>query len=195
MKRKFRFVVSYFANRMPEHFGQDLDEMKRGGCNEILLTYSENDMEFYAGMMKQFVSMAREKGFETYAGPWSLGGVFGGAYSKYVALHVDEREVLNNGDRPPAACLNNPHFRLFFRDWIHSAIDCGFDSIFFDEPHFFMPGWGNLYKAEQQDIWGCRCPFCRKLYQKVNGSEMPLNSPTGAKVQADEHPGLFDLGL
>lgn len=172
---KYKFGVSYFSSRMKEHFIKDLDEMVACGCNEILLTYNELDQEYYQEAMKEFVDLAHERSMFVYFGPWAVGSVFGGeAFSRYVGYYYEERQVLSNGDRPAMACLNNPHFRKFFTEWMKSAVYCGVDSIFFDEPHFFMPGWGNLYHRDQQDIWGCRCKHCQKLYTMVTGEPMPV---------------------
>lgn len=171
---KYRFGVSYFSNRMPEHFAKDLEEMRKKGCNQIMLTFSENDQEYYQETIKEFVSLAHSYEMEVALGPWGLGKVFGGeAYSNYVALYYDERQELNNGDRPPCACLNNPHFRKFFVKWLESAIECGTDAVFYDEPHFFLPGWGNQYSSDDTSVWGCCCQHCRKIFEKKYGDSMP----------------------
>jgi len=129
----YQFGVSYFSNRMPEHFVKDLEEMRKKGCNQLLLTFSENDREFYKETIREFVALAHEYEMKVALGPWGVGGVFGGeAYSNYAAQYYEHRQLLNNDDRPPSACLNNPHFRDFFSEWFKDAIDCGTDAIFYE---------------------------------------------------------------
>lgn len=171
---KYYLGVSYFSNRMPEHFIRDLEIMKKNGMNQVLLTFSENDQEFYHENIREFVDQAHDLQMRVYIGPWSVGGVFGGeADSKYIAWYVEGRQVLNNRDRAPSACMNNPHFRRFFTSWIESAIQTGADVLFLDEPHFFIPGWNNPYHRSDTHLWGCRCQCCQEKFQQENHVSMP----------------------
>ena len=48
--------------------------------------------------------------------PWGLGRTFGGeAESRFVTMNPDACQVLDDGRRVAAACLNNPRYRSFLR--------------------------------------------------------------------------------
>ncbi len=184
--------VSYFSCKMPEHFEKDIIEMKDNGMNEILLTFSENDMQFYSGTYKTFVEICHKYKFRVYFGSWGVGGIFGGeAYSKYASVYYENRQILSNGERPPFACMNNPHFRRFFIEWIKTAIECGADYLFFDEPHFFIPSWSVHFRASNEDAWGCRCKYCQKKYFELYGEPMPKIETD--KVRKMKKDSIFDF--
>jgi len=165
--------VSYFGVRNPEHVERDLDRIVEAGCNMVLHTFSENDFCYYQGTMRDIVRLAKEKELEVYIDPWGVGGVFGGEAFTQFALEKDEiRQVLSSGDFAPAACPNNKTFRNFMRDWIDAAIDTGADTIFWDEPHFYLPEW-SIWKKHVG--WTCRCENCQELFHKKFGYSMPKN--------------------
>ena len=72
--------------------------------------------------------------------PWGLGRTFGGeAESRFVTMNPDACQVLDDGRRVAAACLNNPRYRAFCAEWADAALDAGADLVFWDEPHWVVP--------------------------------------------------------
>jgi N-acetylmuramic acid 6-phosphate etherase len=99
-------------------------------------------------------------------GPWSLGNTFGGeAESRWVVLHPEACQVLDDGRRVGAACLNQPAYREFCRGWADAAIEAGTDYVFWDEPHWAVPE----HLGAEPGRWACHCDACRERF----GSELP----------------------
>jgi len=181
--------VSYFGVRNPEHVERDLDRIVEAGCNMVLHTFSENDFCYYEETMHDIVRLSKERQLEVYIDPWGVGGVFGGEVFTQFALEKDEtRQVLSGGDFAPAACPNNKTFRDFMRDWIDAAIDTDADTIFWDEPHFYLPEWSRWRKHKG---WTCRCENCQELFHKKFGYSMPKKFNRDVKSFKDE--SLFDF--
>lgn len=161
--------VSYFGNYFLSHFKEDLKEMRRGGCNTITLTFSEQDLQYYPGTMKDMVKASHDAGLEVYIDPWAVGRVFGGeSYSEFIVHHPETRQVSSTGELLPIACLNHPVFQDFLKRWCEACFDFNVDIFFWDEPHF------HIFKEEhQKGLWACRCVICRKLFEKRFGKPMP----------------------
>ena len=47
-----RLGVSYFGNRMPWSVKDDMKKIRDNGCNFVVHTFSETDLEYYAGTME-----------------------------------------------------------------------------------------------------------------------------------------------
>lgn len=163
--------VSYFGNRIPKHVREDLQDMVDHGVNFVVHTFAEEDLQFYRRTMGEIVKITHEVGLEVYLDPWGVGGIFGGeSYSNFVATNLDARQVLADGSLAPAACLNNPGFRQFMREWVSAGAEVGADVLFWDEPHFYV-AWESSDQDQRQ--WACRCQSCQDLYQKRYSSPMP----------------------
>jgi hypothetical protein len=157
--------ISYFGNRHSEHFRRDAEEMVSHSIDYVVHTFSETDLAFYCEAMREIVQISHEKGLEVWIDPWAVGGVFGGeAFSKLVATHLNHRQISAGGESLPIACLNNPDFRRFMRNWTDAAIQIGADVLFWDEPHF------HIFPPAEKSNWACRCIHCNigfeALYQK-----------------------------
>jgi len=162
--------VSYFGVRNPDHVDVDLRRMVEAGCSVVLHTFSEEDLRFYPGTMKEIVTLSKRYGLEVYLDPWGVGGVFGGEAFTQFALENDEaRQVLSNGRKAPAACPNHPKFHEFMKSWVRTAVDLGADTVFLDEPHFWSPSFLGL----PHEAWACRCEHCQDAFQRVFGKPMP----------------------
>ncbi|MFH1857590.1 MAG: hypothetical protein ABH845_01615 [Candidatus Omnitrophota bacterium] len=161
--------VSYFGNYFLEHFKRDLREMVRGGCNFIVLTFSEQDLQYYPGTMKDFVKASHDSGLEVHLDPWGVGRIFGGeSYSEWIAHHPETRQLSVDGTFLPAACLNHPAFQAFLKRWCDAAFEMSIDYFFWDEPHFYI-----FRDKAEKDLWSCRCAACRKLFEARFGKPMP----------------------
>ena len=161
----WRFGASYFGVRDPDHVYRDMLEMANEGLTFVVHTFSENDMRFYSGTMKEIVDISRKAGLEVYLDPWGVCGIFGGeAFSAFVCENPDTWQILKSGKRVPAACPNNPKTLEFLEDWVRTAVELSPTGIFFDEPHF--------YKTSEKD-WACACDFCQKKFLEEFGYPLP----------------------
>ena len=90
--------------------------------------------------MERIVDASHARGLEVQMSPWGLGRTFGGeAESRFVTMNPDACQVLDDGRRVAAACLNNPRYRGFCAEWADAALDAGADLVFWDEPHWVVP--------------------------------------------------------
>ena len=161
--------ISYFGNRFLRHFQKDLREIRRAHCNFIVLTFSETDLQYYEGTMRDFVKASHDKGLEVYLDPWGVGRAFGGeSYSEFLLHHPEARQVSSVGGSLPIACLNHPLFHQFMRRWCEAAFRMKIDTFFWDEPHFHL--FRNPSRSRQ---WSCRCTVCQALFRKWEGHRMP----------------------
>ena len=93
--------------------------------------------------------------------PWGLGRTFGGeAESRWVTMHPDACQVLDDGRRVATGCLNQPSYRAFCKEWADAALEAGTDYVFWDEPHWTVPEHVGIDDPER---WACCCDVCREL--------------------------------
>jgi hypothetical protein len=169
MKNFDEIGVSYFLNRHRGHFLEDLKTLKKAGFNSVLHTFSEADLLYGPGNVRDMVAISREKGFTAWISPWGVGKAFGGeALSDFLLENTSAWQVMSDGKKYPAACINNPMFRKFMLQWTDAAVSYGADAIMWDEPRFITEQKG------KKKIWGCRCPYCRESYEIMNLKSMPL---------------------
>lgn len=173
--------VSYFGSRIQRHVKEDMLDIKRHNCNFVIHTFSEMDLEFYHGTMKEIVALSHKAGLEVWVDPWAVGGVFGGeSYSKFVAENLNAREISAKGENLPVACLNNEKFKDFMFDWIDAALALGPDVFFWDEPHFYLYPLNQMEK--DKTLWACRCSVCRRLFKKRFNYTMPVKLNDDVKL-------------
>src|SRR2546429_2392959 len=126
---------SYFGVRIARHVRRDMADLAARGYSGVLHTFSENDFAYYRDTMGEIVEASHAVGLAVQASPWGLGRTFGGeAESRFVLLHPEACQVLDDGRRVGAACLNSPGYPAFCREWAERAPDCGGDSAFWGEP-------------------------------------------------------------
>jgi N-acetylmuramic acid 6-phosphate etherase len=161
-----RAGCSYFGVRILRHVRRDLEDMAARGYTAVLHTFSENDLAYYRGTMGEIVAASHDVGLEVQMCPWGVGRTFGGeAESRWVTLHPEGCQVLDDGRRVPTGCLNNPTYRAFCREWADAALDAGADYVFWDEPHWTVPE----HVGADAGRWACRCDVCRTRF----GGELP----------------------
>ena len=157
-----RAGCSYFGVRILRHVVRDLEDIATRGYTGVLHTFSENDLAYYRGTMKDIVTASHDLGLEVQVGPWGVGRTFGGeAESRFVTMHPDACQVLDDGRRVATGCLNNPVYRAYCREWADAALELGADKVFWDEPHWTVPAHVGVDDSER---WACTCDICREKF-------------------------------
>ena len=137
------------------------------GFSGVLHTFSENDLSYYRDTMTELVSASHAEGLFVQASPWGLGRTFGGeAESRWVSVNPEECQVLDNGRRVAAACLNSAAYRDFCMEWADWTLECGVDAVFWDEPAWVAPADVGV---DDPARWTCRCDHCRERF----GAQIP----------------------
>jgi N-acetylmuramic acid 6-phosphate etherase len=158
---------SYFGVRILRHVARDLEDLARRGFTGVLHTFSENDVAYYRETMGRIVEVSHELGLEVQMNPWGLGRTFGGeAESRFVTMRPEACQVLDDGRRVAAGCLNNPIYRSYCKEWADAALEAGADLVFWDEPHWVVPEHVGVNDASR---WSCHCEVCRERF----GRELP----------------------
>jgi N-acetylmuramic acid 6-phosphate etherase len=157
-----RAGASYFGVRIPRHVRRDMADLAARGYTGVLHTFSENDFAYYRETMAEIVAASHAEGLFVQASPWGLGRTFGGeAESRWVAFHPEECQVLDDGRRAAAACLNSTAYRRFCKEWADWVLECGVDSVFWDEPAWVVPEHVGI---DDPARWTCRCDHCAERF-------------------------------
>jgi N-acetylmuramic acid 6-phosphate etherase len=157
-----RAGCSYFGVRIPRHVRRDMADLAARGYTGVLHTFSENDFAYYRETMAEIVAASHAEGLYVQASPWGLGRTFGGeAESRWVAFHPEESQVLDDGRRVAAACLNSPAYRDFCKEWADWVLECGVNSVFWDEPAWVVP---EHVGVDDPARWTCRCEHCAERF-------------------------------
>jgi N-acetylmuramic acid 6-phosphate etherase len=156
-----RAGVSYFGVRIVRHVRRDLEDIAARGFTSVLHTFSENDLAYYRGTMRDIVAASHDVGLEVQMCPWGVGRTFGGeAESRWVTMHPEACQVLDDGRRVATGCFNQPAYRDFCKEWADAALECGTDYVFWDEPHWTVPEHVGIAEGWRT---ACFCDTCREL--------------------------------
>jgi hypothetical protein len=155
------------------------------GYRGVQHTFSENDFAYYRAAMAKLVEDSHAEGLFVQACPWGVGRTFGGeAESRFVAFHPEECQVLDDGQRVAAACLNSDAYRTFCKHWADWVLECGVDCIFWDEPAWVLP---RQVGVDDPSRWTCRCENCA---ERFGG---PIPAKRTPEVQAFRESGVVDF--
>ncbi|MFH1379514.1 MAG: hypothetical protein ABII23_04475 [bacterium] len=166
---EYKLGVSYFGNRFLKHAKKDLADIAEC-CSYVVHTFSERDLFFHKSAMENIFSETRKRGMQVWVDPWGVGGVFGGeSFSKFLLDHRRAWQFLSTGEAVKAACLNNPDFRAFVKEWINNVKDLGGQVILWDEPHVYI-----TLELELGKIYTCTCPICEAKFMKKYAEKMPF---------------------
>ncbi|HUS82830.1 MAG TPA: hypothetical protein VM013_06215 [Dehalococcoidia bacterium] len=162
--------VSYFSARTLRHVRADLEDMVAHNCTFVVHCFTETDLLYYRGSMKETVEATHQAGLKAWLDPWGIAGIFSGeTLTDFPLTHLDTLQERSDRKKAPAACPNNPETRRFLIDWIGRAAETGGDGVMWDEPHFFVP----FLRGERSTAWACRCPICRERFHERSGHAMP----------------------
>jgi N-acetylmuramic acid 6-phosphate etherase len=180
-----RAGCSYFGVRIVRHVRRDMADLAARGYSGVLHTFSENDFAYYRGTMREIVEASHDAGLAVQASPWGLGRTFGGeAESRFVTFHPDECQVLDDGRPVAGACLNSPAYRQFCKEWADWVIECGVDSVFWDEPAWMVPAHVGI---DDPSRWTCRCAHCAERFGR------PVPAELTPDVQAFREASVLDF--
>lgn len=117
--------------------------------------------------ISRFLDLAHKKGIfvMTYY-PFIFTRLLSKAKPEWMIQMLDDggEEVWNEG----WFCWNSP-----YRDWLPEYLNEMLDYFDFDGIYFDDMNWGSHSDAGQRRTGGCICSYCRDLYLKESGKELP----------------------
>ncbi len=162
--------VAYFGVRRTKHVATDMLDLTRMGATYVVHLMTEHDLANYRKTMGEIIAVTKDAGLATWLDPVGIGHVFGGTeFPSELAMLRPELAQRDDLGRPlPAACPSQPAVRAVFHDWVDSAVEVGTDTIFWDEPHFWIGSWWGSPERS-----ACYCEACRGLFAEAGLGTMP----------------------
>ncbi len=167
MKNELIKGVAYHGNRMLNHTRSDMQELAESGFNAVLHVFSHNDWDRHKNIMGEIFSISEYYGLDVWVDNWGLAGPPGDK-SHFLSYHPEAHQMRSDGSMDPIrVCLNSEAFVKFTKLWIDTVYEAGGRKIFWDEPH--LPA----NKVNDEFVWTCHCPVCKKLFEEHYNMPMP----------------------
>lgn len=179
-----QWVTSYFGNRILRHVRRDMAQLAAAGFTEIVHTFSENDLFYSPGTLRDIVRATRDEGLAVQIDPWGVAGIFGGeAFSRWIVEDADLQQRAASGRLLGGACLNHPRLRDRLTEWLDAAARTGAERVFWDEPHWVPAGPRNPGGEV------CVCEHCLAAWGRWHDAR---REPPDAAAHSDDAqvPGL-----
>jgi len=161
-----RLAISYYGSYLSEHLKNDLKEIKNSYCDDVVITISENDFNYFTGKWQLAPKIAHDCGLKIYADFWGFACAFGGGrISKLLIDHPEVSQVDSNGKKLGMGCINNPLLKKTYENFIEKLAPYGYDGYLIDEP------------TKNQ----CYCSWCRKQYEEEYNQPIPLEETSNLK--------------
>ncbi len=121
---------------IPRHIEADFAELKSMGVDTVCLSFSENDMFYARRTFEIIIALAHKAGLKVFLIPSRVAGRFAGApLMPSIWLARNPQYVISDKCWLPAACLEAPEVRAFFKDFMKTLItEYDIDGIVWDEP-------------------------------------------------------------
>ncbi|MFH2144546.1 MAG: hypothetical protein ABII75_00745 [Candidatus Omnitrophota bacterium] len=147
-----RTGVSYMGHHNPKHMKSDMEDLKRLGCDDLLLAAQENDFAYMNGKLNFLPKIAKDRGMKPIVIFWGLLNLFGGGKSSQFLLgNPGAHQVCKDGSWHPEGCYNNPVCLEYTKQLISRTAQMGFEGYFIDEPTGI----------------DCYCPSCRRKFESM----------------------------
>ena len=165
-----RFGCSYFGCRITPHVEEDMRYLANNGFEFVIHVFTENDLKYHLGTMTDIIEVTHDAGLEVLIDPWGVLQLFGGeAFSHWLNVYPEIKQVAQDGTPLPVACPNNRKTLDLMTEWAYGAKKTGAETFFWDEPHMYNPRWFH----DNRDLHACFCPSCQDRYQKYNHQPLP----------------------
>ena len=152
-----RTGVAYMGHHNPKHIKTDMEDIRRLGCDDVLLAAQENDFVYMTGKLEFFPKLAKDFGIRPLAIFWGLLNLFGGGRSSQFLLeYPDAHQVSCSGAYNPMGCYNHAHALGYVKQMIDCIAELGFEGYFIDEP----------------TLSECFCPACRALFEEIYSADL-----------------------
>jgi len=153
-----RLGMAYYGSYLPEHLEQDLTTIKNLGCEEVIITLSENDFHIMQGKLKFVPRIAHNLGLKLLANFWGYVCSFGGGrVSKLLTEKPQVWQVDREGKSVGMGCPNHPLVIETAQRMVDECIKYNYDGFFWDEPTRF----------------DCYCKACQDKYYSLYGESLP----------------------
>lgn len=164
------FGTAYMGTHTPEGLKRDLDDIRKLGFNEVVLSCQENDFMHFTGKVEYAPKIAHDAGIRVLVNLWGYANAFGGGrMSRLVSDYPEVRVVAPDGSprwidwggRIQPGCPNHPLVIARAQEYCSQAIATGADGFFWDEPTKF----------------DCYCEACRTLFTERTGGDLAIATP------------------
>ncbi len=165
-----RFGCSYFGSRITPHVREDMQYLADNGFDFVIHVFTENDLKYHTGTMTDIVEATHDAGLDVLIDPWGVLQLFGGeAFSHWLNVHPEIKQVAQDGTPLPVACPNNRQTLALITEWAYGAKKTGADEFFWDEPHMYNPEWFH----DRRGLQACFCPACQERYEAYHHRPLP----------------------